>query len=127
MSTGSAEKNATRLRPTSSTVPWVASGDKPATCGVRITLANDLNASGTRGSASKTSSAAPAIRRCSKALIRSAVTMTLARAMLTMKPLGPKASSTCLLIRCLVPRPPGVATIRKSEARASSVGVEQKL
>ncbi|MNT93734.1 hypothetical protein D3C72_2352780 [compost metagenome] len=67
------------------------------------------------------------MRRCSSALIRSAVTTTLARAMLTKKPLGPRASSTCLLIRCLVPSPPGVATIRKSEARASSVGVEQNL
>ncbi|MNV98088.1 hypothetical protein D3C71_1932960 [compost metagenome] len=85
-----------------------------------------LSASGTRGSSSNTSRAAPAIRRCSRALIKSLVTITLARAMLTIKPWGPSASSACLLIRCWVPRPPGVQTIRKSEARASSVGVEQK-
>ncbi|MNN77003.1 hypothetical protein D3C81_1934320 [compost metagenome] len=86
-----------------------------------------FRACGTCGSASNTSSAAPAIRRCSRAVIRSAVATTLARAMLTMNPFGPRASSTWRLIRCLVPRPPGVAMIRKSEARASSVGVEQNV
>ncbi|MOA41486.1 hypothetical protein D3C78_1634500 [compost metagenome] len=89
-------------------------------------MASALNAWGTCGSLSNTSSAAPAIRRCSSAVIRSAVAITLARAILTMNPLGPRASSTWRLIRCLVPTPPGVATMRKSEARASSVGVEQK-
>ncbi|MNE94593.1 hypothetical protein D3C80_1925800 [compost metagenome] len=89
-------------------------------------MASVFRASGTWGSASKTSRAAPAIRRCSSALIRSAVTTTLARAMLTIKPWGPSASSVCLLIRYSVPRPPGVQTSRKSEARASSMGVVQK-
>ncbi|MNP65097.1 hypothetical protein D3C76_1606600 [compost metagenome] len=53
--------------------------------------------------------------------------ITLARAILTINPLGPNASSTWRLISCRVAGPPGVATIRKSEARASSVGVEQKV
>src|SRR5471030_2426725 len=68
VSTGLPAKNATRFLPTNSTVPWVASGDSPATCGVRTTLVKALRASGTLGSWSYTSSAAPPILRCSSAL-----------------------------------------------------------
>jgi 4-hydroxy-2-oxoheptanedioate aldolase len=117
-------KKACRLSNTRCAIAARVSSVALPMCGTITTLSRPINSAGTCGSCSKTSSAAPAMRRSTSARTSAGSSITEPRATFTTYPSGPSASSTVASTRWCVAPPPGTMITRKSaqRARPTSVG-----